>query len=144
VQSTQPPTRHPIVNPCKGGRANWKTAKKTRKIGNSAENNRAEQGKNNKSTAWKPGPSPPAPFEIGYISLCRERRVLSRQKTRRGHPPGNLHNSELYPFLPKSRYVVKQKLPTAKTTDSKNFGQKLPTAKTTGRAKLERTKGAYY
>jgi hypothetical protein len=39
------PTADAPVNPCKGGRANWKTAKKTRKIGNSAENNRAEQEK---------------------------------------------------------------------------------------------------
>jgi hypothetical protein len=44
MQECTPPADAP-VNPCKGGRANWKTAKKTRKIGNSAENNRAEQEK---------------------------------------------------------------------------------------------------
>jgi hypothetical protein len=64
-----------------------------RKIDNLAENNRAEQEKT-ANRGLEHDPPPTAAFEIGYISLCRERRVLSRQKTRRGHPPGNLHNSD--------------------------------------------------
>ena len=44
--SLQGCTPYVPVNPCKGGRANWKICKNTRKTGTSSENNRGEQGKN--------------------------------------------------------------------------------------------------
>jgi hypothetical protein len=142
------PTADAPVNPCKGGRANWKTAKKTRNIGNSAENNRAEQGQNSESAAEVHWGAHDAPTECRFdpsriaFSFSRERDALSQQKTRRGHPPGTLHNSDQHSFLPKSRYVVKQKLP-AKATDreilhSKTLEQQLCEFPDRGKGPLRR------
>jgi hypothetical protein len=125
-------TCSPPVNPCKGGRANWKTAKKTRKIGNSAENNRAEQGKNSTSS-W------PGSTTRRRLPLLKLDTFLSAGNDAFFHDkkPGAVTRPGICITLNDVRLYRNHV-----TLSSKNYQQKLPTAKAIGRAKLERTKGA--
>ena len=130
--SKDAPRPHVPANPCKGGRANWKICKKTRKTTNSAENNRGEQRKNREirgsrtsrsprplssSPAWThtwtiARPAPPLAalilLKLHAFSLLPTTARSSQQKTRRGHPPGPSHNSDSYLFILEFSYVCKE------------------------------------
>jgi hypothetical protein len=70
VQSSAPQT----VNPCKGGRANLETCKKTHKTENSSENNRGEQGNNREIRVDQPLRSArPLACSLSWAHACTTR-----------------------------------------------------------------------